>query len=295
MWKYIAIASLVLIAAGTFFLYKTHQGLVSAGGEIAVLQNEYEKAISKNADIFTDEAITAYARKRAEWLKQRKEEADEQESKLRSEIVESKAEVENLRRELKEVGGTLEEFESKKQELLSNLVGSETLRKVTNTLEEEGNVEMESLDASDPEVLSGLAKNINRIVEKKRELGEENEKEESAIQALRSRKDSLQEAIAKEDALGRERQSRISPEELKCSVVQAEPAWDYVIVDAGVNEGVVIGSRLAVMRGEKKICEMNVTLVEESRSSCDILMDTLLAGEAVERGDRVVSVRPNKD
>ncbi len=266
--------------------------MVSASGEIAVLQSEYEKAIQKNAEVFTDEAIAAYARKRAEWLKQRKAEADEQESKLRDEIATSKTEVDTLRDELKSIGGTLKEFEDKKADLLSRLVSSETLRTVTSNLEEDGGIELESLDASDPEVLSGLSKNISRIAEKKKELGEEKEKEESTIQTLRSRKDSLQESIAKEDALSRERQARISPQGLKCSVVQAEPSWDYVIVDAGINAGVVIGSRLAVMRGDRKICEMNVTLVEGSRSSCDILMNTLVAGEVVEAGDRVVAVRP---
>ena len=45
------------------------------------------------------------------------------------------------------------------------------------------------------------------------------------------------------------------------------------------------------MRGDKKICELNVTLVESSRASCDVVYSTMLTGERVEVGDTVVSVR----
>ncbi len=293
MWKYIAIASLVLLTAGTFVLYKTHQGLVSLPtGEIASLRTEYKKAIEINERTFMDKANAAYALKRGEWLKQRKKEADEQETKLQDEIANNRQEIERLQREYQSIGGSIEEFKDKQRDVLRNLVNCDALQKVSENLHETANVELESLDDSDPEVLTSLARNVTLIEEKEKDIENEKEKEESTIQALGGRKEKAQEAIAQEDALSRERQARVSPQELNCSVVVAEPAWEYVIVDAGIDKGVVIGSRLAVMRGETKICEMNVTLVEANRSSCDIVTKTLLAGEAVELGDRVVAVRP---
>ncbi len=294
MWKYIVIVSLVLLAAGSFVFYKTHQGLVSANGEVAALQAQYDNAIAKNKEIFTDESIDAYARMRGEWLVKCKADAEQQEAKFREEDVTYTTEIQRLEAEFKSMGGAIDEFNEKKQSMLDTLVNDEVFQKALSDLRERGDVEVADMDASDPDVLSNIASNINLLKAKREEIAGEIAKDESSIQALQSRKDSLNEAIKSEDALARERQARVSPETLDCSVVIADPSWDYVIVDAGVDEGVIIGSHLAVMRDERKICELNVTLVESNRSSCDIIMNTLLAGESVEPGDRVVSVRPVK-
>ena len=74
-------------------------------------------------------------------------------------------------------------------------------------------------------------------------------------------------------------------------VVVADPTWDYVILDAGIDKGIVIGSRLAVMRGSQKVCELTVTLVENSKSSCDVVYSTMRPGDKVRQGDTVVSAR----
>lgn len=292
MWKYIVIVSLVLLAAGSFIFYKTHQGLVAGDGEVAALQKEYTAAIAKNKEIFTDGIIAAYARMRGEWLAQRKAEAEAQEAQLREEDVTYTTEIERLEAELKSMGGDMEEFSEKKQTVLNALVNDETLQKALSDLRDQAGLEPLDMDASDPDVLTNLAGNMRLLDERRRAIDEEKAKEESSIQVLQSRKDDLSSLIAKEDSLARERQARLSPENLRCNVVLTDPTWDYVIVDAGVDSGVIIGSRLAVMRGNRKICEMHVTLVESNRSSCDILMNTMLAGEIIQPGDSVVSVRP---
>ncbi len=292
MWKYIVTVSLVLIAAGTFVFYKTHQALVSANGEVAALQTQYENAIAKNKEIFIDEAIAAYARMRGEWLVKSKAESEEQEAKFREEDLTYTTEIQRLEAELKSMGGELEEFNEKRESLLNALVNDEVLQKILSDLQESGDVQVAEMDSSDADVLTNLASNVNLLKAKRDEISGEIAKDEAFIQTLQSSKDSLYASIKKEDDLARERQARLSPETLDCNVILADPAWEYVIVNAGADAGVIIGSRLAVMRGERKICEMNVTLVENNRSSCDIIMDTLLAGEAVKSGDRVISSRP---
>ena len=292
MWKYIVTVSLVLIAAGTFVFYKTHQALVSANGEVAALQTQYENAIAKNKEIFIDEAIAAYARMRGEWLVKSKAESEEQEAKFREEDLTYTTEIQRLEAELKSMGGELEEFNEKRESLLNALVNDEALQKILSDLQESGDVQVAEMDSSDADVLTNLASNVNLLKAKRDEISGEIAKDEAFIQTLQSSKDSLYASIKKEDDLARERQARLSPETLDCNVILADPAWEYVIVNAGADAGVIIGSRLAVMRGERKICEMNVTLVENNRSSCDIIMDTLLAGEAVKSGDRVISSRP---
>jgi electron transport complex protein RnfA len=62
---------------------------------------------------------------------------------------------------------------------------------------------------------------------------------------------------------------------------------------SGIDKGIVIGSRLAVMRGEQKVCELTVTLVEGNKSSCDIVYSTMRPGDKVHPGDSVVAVRNN--
>ena len=62
--------------------------------------------------------------------------------------------------------------------------------------------------------------------------------------------------------------------------------------DALADLGVVPGSKLAVMRDGNKIAELDVNAVESRVSTATILPSTVTAGERVEAGDVVVSVRP---
>ena len=88
-----------------------------------------------------------------------------------------------------------------------------------------------------------------------------------------------------------ERQLRISPEELKCTVCKADQLWDYVILDAGIDHGIVIGSRLAAMRNGEQVAELNVTTVERNRASAKVIYNTLRTGDRVKVGDSVIAVR----
>ena len=296
MWKIITILSLVVLAAGAFVFYKTHTGIASASGELTALQAQFDSAAAKNKEIFVDKVIAAYAKLRGEWLKQRKEEVVLQKTKLEEEIAGYKSEIERLSQEYQSMGGETEENKKKMQELLEAMVSNETLAKALSDAAEKDGLEVEPMDPSDPGALDALAANLQMLEKKKLELAEDNTRKEAAIGVLTKQKEDLEQQIQAADALAKERQARVSPKELNAQVVIADPSWDYVIINAGMNDGVIIGSRLAAMRGDRKICEMNVTVVEGSRSSCDIIYDTLTTGEAVKQGDRVISVRePEKE
>ncbi len=296
MWKYITILSLVVLAAGAFVFYKTHTGIASASGELTALQTQFDSAAAKNKEIFVDKIIAAYAKMRGEWLKQRKEEVVLQKAKLEEEIAGYKSEIERLSQEWQSMGGETEENKKKMQELLVAMAGNETLTKALSDAAEKDGVEVQPMDPSDPGVLDALAANLRQLEKKTLELAEDNTRKEAAIGVLAKQKEELEEQIKAADALAKERQARVSPKELNARVVISDPSWDYVIIDAGMDDGVIIGSRLATMRGDKKICEMNVTVVEGHRSSCDIIYDTLTTGEVVKQGDRVISVRePEKE
>lgn len=87
--------------------------------------------------------------------------------------------------------------------------------------------------------------------------------------------------------------ARLSPPNLKTHVSQVIPDFNVVVVEGGAADlGVVPGSKLAVMRNGNKIAELDVNAVESRVSTATILPSSVAAGEQVEAGDIVVSVRP---
>ena len=289
MWKYIVIAALVLFAVASFVFYKTHTGIVSSTGEVAALSKQFETAAAKSKEIFVDEGIAAYAKMRNEWLSERKAAAEAQKAKYEDETQSVKQQTETLNSEYENTIGVATEQKKALDEMVRSIATRDDLKALMEKVE----VDSEDMEPSDPEVFDKIAANLRALDAKKDEMDSRLKVEESTVEALVARRDALSSEIAAADALARERRARISPEDLSCHVATADPAWDYVIIDKGLDGGVIIGSRLAVMRGNKKICELNVTLVEANRSSGDIVFSTMVAGETVRPGDRVVSVRPN--
>ena len=289
MWKYIVIAALVLFAVASFVFYKTHTALVSSAGEVAALRADFETAVAKSKEVYVDESIAAYAKMRNEWLSERKAEAEAQKAKFEEETAEVKQQTQTLQQEYENSVGAAQTLKAKIDEMMSNIASRDDMKELMEKVE----AEAEDMDASDPELFDKISANVAALEAKKEVISTKLKTEESALETLVARKDALTEEIAAADALARERRARISPAELECHVATADPAWDYVILDKGLDGGVIIGSRLAVMRGEKKICELNVTLVESNRASGDIVYSTLVTGEVVRPGDHVVSVRPS--
>lgn len=287
MWKYIVILSLVLFAAATFVFYKTHTALTSSDGEVAALQAQYVEATGRNNDVFVDTYILAYAKMRHEWLEQRKAEYEAEKTRVEAEdaavsqeIVELNAKWENLFGEINRVRDSLKET---MREVVSRL-------DISSAVEKTG-ADVQDLDETDPDLFVKIGENLQALNEKKDLLAGKLQEETAEVEKRIAERDDLQENISEEEGTARDRRARISPEELVCHVSVCDPAWDYVILDKGADAGVVIGSRLAVMRGDKKICELNVTLVEANRSSGDVVYSTLVTGEIVQPGDRVIAVR----
>lgn len=291
MWKYIVIVALVLFAFASFVFYKTHTAITSTSGEVAALRSLVDNAANKNKEIYMDQSIAAYAEMRLEWLNKRKAEADAERTRVEEETVRVKQETENLQQEYENTSGLAVAQKEKLDEMVRTIASRDDLRQL---LEKVG-ADAEDMSESDPEIFDKISTNLRSLDAKKEELDIKLREEASSVEALVARRDDLTEKIAEEEGIAKDRRARISPAELECSVATADPHWDYVIIDKGVDGGVVIGSRLAVMRGDKKICELNVTLVEANRSSCDVVYSTLVTGEIVRPGDRVISVRTNSE
>ncbi len=275
MWKYIIIGSVTLFLGASYLFSKNHGAMTTSGGEIAAVQTQLEQAIGKNKNISLDKTIKAYAEYRTEWLTAEKSANENKKAEAEAKTEEAKSELESLTREYETITQSLEALKQEKTEAFAKAAPIVDLDPDSATEEEIGDAAKTLMDG-----------NV--------ELERKNAEEEAKIAALGAESERLCALIAAAKKLAQDRQARISPPELKCSVLSADRQWDYVILDAGINKGIVIGSRLAVMRGDKKICELNVTLVETDRASCDVVYSTMVTGERVEVGDTIVSVRNNK-
>ena len=272
MWKYIIIGSVTLFLGATYLFTKNHGAMTSSGGEIAAIQSQFDSAVNKHKNIALDKTIKAYAEYRAELMKeeQARNEAKKAETESKTETV--KGELAEATSEFESITGSLEAIKDEKANAFAKVAPI---------------VELDADSATEEEIADA----VRELMELTAKLERENAEADARIAALGAESDRLVALIAAAKKLAQDRQARLSPPELKCAVLSADRQWDYVILDAGIDKGIVIGSRLAVMRGDKKICELNVTLVESSRASCDVVYSTMLTGERVEVGDSVVSVR----
>ncbi len=273
MWKYIIIGSVALFLAASYLFNENNKAI--ATGEVAALQTQYKDVVRKNSDIYRDKTIKEYANLRAEWFASEKTREEGAKQEIESETDAVKQEIAELTAKYQAIEGDIKLLKEAVRDVLlgvANVVG----------------LDPDEVDQDE------VAAKISALMATNEELEKQIAQEEARIAALGQESERLNGLIAAARKLNQDRQARISPAELSCNVLTADPQWDYVILDAGVNKGIVIGSRLAVMRGDKKICELNVTLVEASRTSCDVVYSTMLPGERVEIGDRVVAVRNNK-
>ncbi len=276
MWKKIVIGSVVPFVASTYFFFETNSAMSAPEGEIAHLQQQLNSVADKYKEFDIDRYMKLYAEMRTEYFVAQKQDFDNQKAALDAEDVTVN---ENIAAEQATLAQAEEDYQKMRDEL------SKFLKEAAATV---------GLEEGDDADLSIIASKIAELITANEELEKQIAMEEAQITALNSKSEELLRLTAAAKKLNQDRQARISPAELDCRVLNADPQWDYIILDAGIDRGIVIGSRLAVMRGEEKICELNVTLVESTRTSCDVVYSTLKPGERVRVGDRVVAVRNNK-
>lgn len=274
MWKYIIIAAVVLFLGACFLFYKNNEALTGPEGEVAAFQSQFDMAKKKAIDIEKDKAIKRYAELRADHFKQLSIKYNEERTALEAEdapvvqeITQANADLEAAKADFKRYQ---DEFKSFVRDAAAN-----------------AGIEI----SSEEDALKEVGHHMAQLVEANNALEAQAQAEEKMTSDLGAESERTLAMIDAAKKLAADRMARLSPVELKCSVVSVDPTWDYVILDSGIDKGIVIGSRLAVMRGEQKVCELSVTLVESNKSSCDVVYSTMRPGDTVRPGDVVVSVR----
>ncbi len=246
--------------------------MTQAEGEIPNIQKLMSDTAARNRELATEARDKSYAELRQEWF-------DAETARLQEEKATDDSEAEGLAQEVTEISTSLTEAEEEFKRVEAEL------KKVVEDLVAAAGLES---DGDDLSIIGDTVQTLSEDLEAKQvELA----KEEASVKALETEEARLKGMVEAGRKLNLDRQSRISPPELQCRVLLVDPNWSYIILDSGLDQGIVIGSRLAVMRGDVKICELNVTVVESNRASADVVYNTLLVGEEPQAGDTVVSVR----
>ena len=279
MWKYIIIAAVVLFLGACFLFYKNNEALTGPEGEVAAFQAQFDMAKKKALDIEKDKAIKRYAELRTEYFKQLSEKANSERAAIEAEDAPFDQEIGKANSDMENFNNLFKEYESRIQTFQKDAAKAVS--------------DDESGDAVTDGDMETIGQRIAGLVEANNALEAEcaaEEKMTSDLGAETQRTIAMIEAAKK---VATDRMARLSPADLKCTVLSTDPTWDYVILDGGINKGIIIGSSLAVMRGGQKVCELVVTLVEGEKSSCDVVYSTMRPGDKVRPGDTVVSVRNN--
>ena len=276
MWKYIIIAAVVLFLGACFLFYKNNEALAGPEGEVAAFQSQFDMAKKKAVDIEKDKAVKRYAELRTAYFKQLNDKYNEECSALEAEDAPFEQEIAKANADLEAAKADFKRYQDQFKAFQKDATAAAGVE-----------------DADDEEALKLVGQRIAELVESNNALEAQAAAEEKMTQDLGAESERTLAMIEAAKKLAADRMARLSPVELKCSVVSVDPTWDYVILDSGIDKGIVIGSRLAVMRGNQKVCELTVTLVESNKSSCDVVYSTMRPGDQVQPGDAVVSVRNN--
>ena len=185
----------------------------------------------------------------------------------------------------KNLNGLRGEFTEEKTKYVDFLVKNEALTNDINALTKE----KDELEVKN----QAIADRIKGLEEESKQLEVVKQAEQGKHDAIVAETEQLVVNNAALRQLKADQDARLSPPNLKTRVSQVIHDFNVVVIDGGAADlGVVPGSKLAVMRDGNKIAELDVNAVESRVSTATILPSTVTAGERVEAGDVVVSVRP---
>ncbi len=281
MWSKIIIGTAAVLIGSAILFYMNHTDLVSE--EFPQARNMMENVETLSKDIARTQYEKKYAEMRKVFFASELERYTQKESDLTDELNAVTAETEKANQETAKLEAELNE---KRAELNKAMQELESLVEI----QEDSNSDPNDTDARMKAILNG----VKALYQHNQTTAQENAQTQAQIDALIVQSAELNREIDIEKKRAADRSARLAPPALVASVINTQPNWNYVIIDAGTQQDVSIGSRLGVMRGDKKIAELNVTTVEANRAGADIILSTLMAGESVHIGDRIISIRPAK-
>ncbi len=277
MWKYIIISSVVFLGASFYYFSKNHEGMTLApGGEIDAIYKRSASLIDEKIDAKQKEMTTAYYVEREKKYKEWAEQAEKDQTAAEQKAAEQKAEGDDLKRENDDLKEQTETVERNLKDVVSKTAA------------------VVGLDANSSEASEIIAA-AKTLMDENLALEDQIKTEKETVERLDAESKRLNGLIDAAQKLAKDRQNRISKPDLNCQVDYVDADYNFVRLNAGIdNGGVVIGSELAVMRNGKQICVLKVTNAESKSSIAELKKGSMLKGERIKVGDTVKSIRNDK-
>jgi hypothetical protein len=136
--------------------------------------------------------------------------------------------------------------------------------------------------------------NIKRLRSDIASLTAEIEEGNATLRNLKQSNSDTQASIVVNEARVEFETSGKSQPFLKTTIKTVYASWGFVTLNGGDIQGVVPGSTLAVVRGDKVVAKLKVSTVEPNRAAADILRESLGADIFLRAGDNVVAIASAK-
>ncbi len=256
MWSKITVISVILMLAAGVFAYQNYEAQQK---EEAVRQVKSRDLADTNAAIADEIAQTKKLEAETADLQQKSSELEQENSRLESANAALTADIASKTSELDEMNKKLSDLEEK-------------LKGMADVAE--------------------LAAQIEKVEQENLRLTEALEASTARRDNLIARSELLEKNIESVNKLEGEQRARISPAALHTNIRSVYNDWGFVIIGGGADQGIVLGSKLAVYRDGEKLAELMVNNVEAGKSSADIIPSTKAPNVALQAGDVVKSIRP---
>ncbi len=86
------------------------------------------------------------------------------------------------------------------------------------------------------------------------------------------------------------RQRQFMAKGLEGQVLAVNQAWNFVVLNIGDRQGVIVGAQMIVKRGGQMIGKVKITAVEPTTAIADVVLESVPRGAHVVPGDNVVYV-----
>lgn len=256
MWNKLTIFAAVLLLAAGAFAYNNYTGLEAEKAQKEKLTSDLD---TLRADVKDQQTRLAAAKKERQDLETECNTLDQQYASLVDENEKLTAQIDEKEKALETITAQLADIESKSKDMNN---------------------------------VAQLVAEIERTEQDNTRLAGEVSAAEAKRDALVARSEQIDKSVADLNKLEEEQRARISPASLRTTIRNVYNDWGFVVLSSGADQGIVLGSRLAVMRGDSKVAELLVNNVESAKASADIVPSSTAEGVALSPGDVVVAVRP---
>jgi hypothetical protein len=255
MWKTLSIVAAILTAGAAYFSYQTVEQFRNERKLLEIAKANRSKATNHLEDTRKALAVDTDGRKKTEAdrdaLVKKIDELNVKIADLTKQVTDKKAELESATARWTEVKKSVDDLGG--IDTLKNQLASLSQEKATL----EGSIEsLKQKTAMATERFNSLTKTI----------------------AAMKTKESWQAQGIMED-------------NFRARVIQSDPTFGFVMLNAGNTSGMVTGATLDVKRGGNVIAQLKVTNVDQRYAVADIVEGTLAAGTQVQPGDTVTVSR----